>query len=126
MLDAARGTSYSRRPRDQDRMTWCRAQPCALSRPGASCIELWHGPPDVDACRDAIQAHHAGEHGLGNKAPDDTVIPLCDHHHDDLTDRRGCFAGWPRRQLKVWELAMIEMYQRAYAERVIGVDAALF
>jgi hypothetical protein len=120
-------TKYARRPRDTPRMLWCKTLPCALARPGAPCIELWRGPPDVDACDGPIEAHHAGERGTGQKAPDDTVVPLCKHHHDCLTDRgsrRGVFSGWPRGAVKRWELAMVAVYQHRYAEHVAGRDAA--
>ena len=109
-------TRYDRRERDMARMAWCKSLPCSLVRLGAPFIELWHGPPDVDGCRGVIEAHHAGDHAGFRKPPDDTVIPLCDHHHDCLTDRRGCFAGWPKFALKKWELAAVAHYQARYAE----------
>lgn len=112
-------TSYSRRERDTDRMGWCRTQPCALAEPP---IASWAGPLP-DACRRHVEAHHAGAHGLSNKSPDDTVIPLCDHHHDDLTDRRGVFSGWPIGALRVWQDAMIAIYQARYAARTLPIGA---
>jgi hypothetical protein len=61
--------------------------------------------------------HHAGEHGYGNKARDDTVIPLCKHHHEAITNRtnrKSVFHGWPRGAVKRWELAMVALYQERY------------
>lgn len=119
-------TSYSRRDRDMPRMGWCKTLPCLLSRPSAPFIELWHGPSDLDPCRGPVEAHHAGEHAGWQKPPDDTVLPLCDHHHDDLTDRRGVFAGWPKLSLKAWELAAVAHCQALYASHMAGQDDALF
>jgi hypothetical protein len=121
--DQRDGTKYSRRPRDMARMAWCKHLPCTLARPGAPFAEFWHGPADVDGCRGPIEAHHAGEHAGWQKAPDDTVLPLCDHHHDCLTDRRGVFAGWPKFSLKRWELAAVESYQRAYQDHLATAEA---
>lgn len=98
-------------------MLWTKTLQCALTVPGQSAGSLWLGPPP-DRCKRAIEAHHAGEHGVGQKAPDDTVIPLCDHHHDALTDRRGVFSGWPRGAVKTWELAMVALYQSRYRDEV--------
>lgn len=28
-----------------------------------------------------MQAHHAGDHGFGRKAPDSTEVPFCVEHH---------------------------------------------
>lgn len=121
--DQRGGTKYSRRPRDMARMGWCKRLPCMLHRPGAPFAELWHGPADIDGCRGPIEAHHAGEHAGWQKALDDTVLPLCDHHHDCLTDRRGVFAGWPKFSLKRWELAAVESYQRAYQDHLATAEA---
>lgn len=106
-------TKYSRRPRDLDRMAWIKTLPCSVSGVMVA-PDLWRGPTP-DRCQRAIEAHHAGEHGLGAKPPDDTCIPLCDHHHDALTDRRGVFSGWPRRAVKEWEIAVIAHFQDLYA-----------
>lgn len=120
-------TKYARRERDYDRMRWIKTQPCACSArahgflPEAS--ELWGGPAPPDRCSGAVEAHHAGGHGYGNKAPDDTTIPMCQHHHRSITGKpggRGCFDGWPRGDVKRWELAVAERYQRLYTERGDG------
>ena len=111
MRRGRRSTSYSRRARDHDRMLAVKGMPCALLSPG----DAWPGPAP-DACRGPIEAHHAGARGLGRKASDDTAIPMCDHHHDDFTERRGIFGGWPRGAARVWQDAMIERYRRIYDE----------
>lgn len=108
-----RSTKYSRRERDFDRMAWCKTLPCAVVK-----LDVLEGPAGrlgrMLLCDGPVEAHHAGEHGVGQKAPDDTVVPLCVLHHKELTDRRGCFAGWPPHALKEWELALIERYQGYY------------
>jgi hypothetical protein len=109
-------TKYSRRERDFDRIGWVRTFPCVLAGGEVSVgSDLWRGP-SPDPCRMHTEAHHAGEHGRGHKAPDDTVIPLCKHHHDSLTDRRIVFSGWPKYDLKLWEIEVIRHYQRVYSE----------
>lgn len=118
-------TKYSRRERDLERMAWIKTLPCAIggnrTNQSAVAAELWLGPPP-DRCRRAVEAHHAGEHGLGAKPDDDTCIPLCDHHHDALTDRRGVFSGWQKYGLKIWELAVVAHYQAMYAARSSSGD----
>jgi hypothetical protein len=37
-------------------------------------------------CDRPSEAHHAGEHGFGRKAPDRTAIPLCWEHHREGKD----------------------------------------
>lgn len=112
-------------------MGWVKSLPCCLALmealrlrcdhpDGDRLLGLWHGPFAFGDCRGAVEAHHAGERGYSQKAPDDTCIPLCEGHHRALTDRAGIFAGWPRGAVKAWELAMVELYQRAYAEFLAG------
>jgi hypothetical protein len=115
-------TKYSRRERDFPRMGWIKTLPCVLAD-GVVAVagDLWIGP-HPDTCRRAVEAHHAGEHGLGEKPDDDTCIPLCDHHHDSLTDRRGVFSGWQKYGLKIWELAVVAHYQAMYAARSSSGD----
>ncbi len=38
-------------------------------------------PCVICGCRYGIEAHHAGIHGLGQKACDRSTIPLCPKHH---------------------------------------------
>lgn len=116
-------TSYSRRERDMDRMGWVRTRPCCVADPGGV---AWPGPRPPDTCSGRGQAHHAGERGLGKKAPDSTVIALCDHHHDDFTERRGIFSGWPRGAARTWQDEQIARYQRLYEEHQRGLGAELF
>lgn len=129
---AKRRNKYARRERDLPYMGWVKQQPCCMVQmeawrrlrqhpDGDRILGLWRGPLVFGGCRGAVEAHHAGEHGQGQKAPDDTCIPLCEAHHrgDDIgiTRYRGPFAGWPRGAVKAWELAMVEIYRLRYAEQ---------
>lgn len=116
-------TSYARRERDFERMGAVRSMPCCVADLGGV---PWPGPRPPDACSGPGEAHHAGARGLGRKASDDTVIPLCDHHHDDFTDRRGVFSSWPRGAARAWQDAQIERYRRVYEEQRAGAGAAPF
>lgn len=126
---AVRGTSYSRRARDWDRMDWIKHQPCALARPFDKRPAEWLGPwssPCPAFFAGHVEAHHAGVRGLGQKAGDDTCIPLCSFHHGALTDRRVPFRGWPRGAVKTWELAMVAEYRRRYDEHLASLTISLY
>jgi hypothetical protein len=79
-------TAYARRPRDVGRMLFVKSLYCYVGSV--------YGSED---CSRVIEAHHAGKRGLGQKAPDDTCIPLCRRHHQQATDYSGFFsaASWP-------------------------------
>lgn len=122
-----RRTKYASRARNLDYMRWVKTLPCALARPLDKLPPEWLG--GLSPCPAAYvptEAHHAGRRALGRKASDDTCIPLCSFHHAALTDRRKPFRGWPRGAVKAWELAMVEIYRRRYAERAAGSDAGLY
>lgn len=146
----AGSTKYARRERDWLRMAWCKQQPCAAlvmrhevilklgdlhPREASPMLAAWMADTLLrlkDAgCDGHIEAHHAGAHGTGNKAPDDTVIPLCHKHHAQITGQpggRGVFDGWPRGSVKAWELAAVAHYQKLYSEwrAAQSADDALF
>lgn len=68
-----------------------------------------------DRCQGGIQAHHLlkpydGSRGLGMRANDRNVIPLCFKHHQELHDRLGTEANL----FKKYGLA--EDYGKRYAE----------
>lgn len=130
-------TKYARRERDYERMGWTRTLSCALlSGPGRAgeprrpvAFDLWPDSAHPDPCSGPIEAHHAGVHGMSNKAPDATVFPVCRHHHACLTGKpggRGCFDGWPRGSVKAWELAVVTFYQTLYAARAVEDAPALY
>ncbi len=120
-----RSTKYSRRERDTPYMTWVRGESCALSGGAPVACDLWRGAVSPDECRGQVEAHHAGRHGLGEKAPDQTCMPLCDHHHNMITGEpggRGCFGEWPRGTVKTWELACAEYYMARFIAQYVTGD----
>ena len=50
--------------RNPDYLRFIRRQPCCV------CGKSW-----------GVEASHTGPHGLGQKAPDESCIPLCRNHH---------------------------------------------
>ena len=59
-------------PPDEAYKAWVRSQSCIV-------CELLRLHPRVFS---RIEAHHAGQRGLGQTADDRTCIPLCWRHHD--------------------------------------------
>ena len=58
-----------------------------------------------------VEAHHAGQRGLGKKAHPRTCVPLCREHHSEWHDCRGTFADRAYRQQ--WtELAICDTNER--------------
>lgn len=122
-------TKYRRRERDVERMRWTKSQPCAVAglahliapeRIAADGTPILFVSSSVGRCSGPTEAHHAGAHGVGQKAPDATVVPLCVRHHrgdEGITDLRGPFRGWPPGSLRSWQDAMIFEYQRRYDAR---------
>jgi len=53
-------------------------------------------------CYGPIHAHHAGERGFGQRAPDVTAISLCQRCHAAYHDCRGFFAGMNRAERRQW------------------------
>ncbi len=75
-----------------------------------------------DPCVGPVQAHHAGERGLGQRAHDRTCIPLCLKHHQAWHDSGKPFAGWTKEERAAWAASHIERLSKLYAERAVGVD----
>lgn len=83
-----KGTSrYAQRERDIDYMLRVKELQCLLA-----------GLDGAGPCSSVVEADHAGERGMGQKAPDDTCIPLCSRHHVD----RHAFTGFFRDREKEW------------------------
>jgi hypothetical protein len=72
-------TPLKRRPRkkqpgdDPAYLRFIRSLPCELF------------PCLADPCQGRVEAHHAGDHGYAQRAPDRTAIPLCARHHREST-----------------------------------------
>lgn len=78
---------YRDRPRDFAFMMFVKTLPC-----------MWR---DLGGCAGPIEADHAGRRGLGQKAPDNTCVPACQHHHRQRTDHSGPFRAMTREQIRV-------------------------
>jgi hypothetical protein len=85
-----------------ERLQWTKRQKCCA--PGAP-----------GGCSSVIEAHHAGRRGVGQKAPDDTAIPLCTTHHRAWHDHRGPFS-LSNAERRVWSDERISETQQRWAE----------
>lgn len=90
---------------DQDYLGWVRARACVLAPLG---------------CFGRVQAHHAGtDRGMGQRAHDDTAIPLCAHHHRAWHDLGQPFRAMTKDQRRAWALEQIERTRATHAR---GID----
>src|SRR6201993_4442199 len=93
--------------RDPKYLAWIRTHPCAV----------------CGATR-GIEASHTGPHGLGQKSPDSSAIPLCAKHHrtgDDSYHRLG-----PRKFAQVHNLDIPAIVRRLNLKPVIRVQSGVF
>lgn len=77
---------------------WLRRQPCA--RCGKRCTVSVH--------------HHTGRRGLGQRASDESAMPLCPACHMGLHDNNGPFKGWTREQLRAWQDEQCTQHRARY------------
>ena len=88
-------------------LAWIRTQPCVV------CGE-----------RRGVEASHTGPHGLGQKSPDTSAIPLCAKHHrtgNDSYHRLG-----PRRFAQVHNIDIPALVRRLNMKPMIRVEAGAF
>lgn len=71
-----------------DYVSWVKLQPCMAALAGG--------------CGGAVEAHHAGDRGLSQKAHDETCIPLCTHHHRAWHDGGPPFSGSTQTFRTMW------------------------
>jgi hypothetical protein len=90
--------------------SWIRTLPCAV-------VGL-----DPHGCQGTTQAYHAGPRGLGQKAHDNTCIPLCLSHHRAYHDYRWPFSTMPKAELRAWIDQQIRMAQSDHARLLRQVD----
>lgn len=76
-------------------------------------------PGAPNGCSRGVEAHHAGRRGVGQKAADDTAIPLCSAHHrgPGWHDHRGPFLGWTAPERREWADSRIAETQQRWAAR---------
>jgi hypothetical protein len=79
---------------DPAHLTHVRTLPCCA--PGAP-----------TGCDGTIEAHHAGQRAMGQRAHDHTAAPLCRQHHRDWHAGAGPFRGWDREQRRAWASAAV-------------------
>src|SRR5574342_234692 len=72
-----------------------------------------------------VQAHHAGARGLGQKASDDTCIPLCERHHESWHSVRAPFDVMGRLGRRVWAATAIEATRAAVERQALALEALL-
>ena len=88
-------------------LAWIRTRPCVVC--GAS---------------RGIEASHTGSHGLGQKSPDTSAIPLCAKHHrtgDDSYHKLG-----PRKFSQVHRLNIPEIVRSLSRKPIIRIEAGTF
>ena len=65
-------------------------------------------------CSGVVEADHAGIGvGIGQKAPDNTCIPLCSGHHLDRHACTGFFRGREKSWKREWRVEMIEKTRKS-------------
>jgi len=106
-----RATSYSRRPRDLERMLWIKGLLCSVEEERPDPFR------DPTPCTGRVQADHMGMRGLGQKADDSTCAPMCERHHRERTDKFGSFAHVSREDLRAWCARAIARTQQIWSER---------
>ena len=102
-------SKHARRPRDHFYMGWIKQQRCAIGMMLAPGV-LFRFP-----CNGPIEADHAGRRGLGQKADDDSCIPLCRQHHGDRHDRRGIWDTMSMADQRTFLDATIQACREAFA-----------
>jgi hypothetical protein len=123
-------TSYSRRERNFEFMTWVRAggcivlevNPIAFIRRRLPLIEAARLIEIVSVnlttiCRGDIEADHMGARGLSQKADDFTCVSICQQHHIERTDHTGIFRPLNRDEVREWRAVAIERTQAAWSNR---------
>ncbi len=93
--------------RNRRYLAWIRTQPCC-----------------VCGSNRGIEASHTGPHGIGQKSPDSSAIPLCSKHHrtgGDSYHRLG-----PRKFSEKHNLDIPAIVRRLSLKPVIRVEAGCF
>lgn len=67
----------------------------------------------LDFCEGAVEAHHAGSRGVGQKAHDNTAVPFCRRHHRAWHDLGKPFRAMPRDYRPIWMAEVIETTRKA-------------
>lgn len=92
---------------DEAFKAFVRKLPCRLAWLGNCC-----GIVDPD--------HMGADKGVGLKAPDSTVAPLCRRHHDERQQWRGYFDDWTKARMRAWCDEQIAATRMQYARHREG------
>ena len=93
--------------RDQRYLAWIRSLPCV-----------------VCGITRGIEAAHTGPHGLGQKSPDTSAIPLCVKHH--RTGKDSYHRLGPRTFSDVHNLDIAGIVRRLGLKPLVGIEAGSF
>jgi hypothetical protein len=88
-------------------LAWIRTLPCV-----------------VCGARRGIEASHTGPHGLGQKSPDSSAIPLCTRHH--RTGRDSYHKLGPRKFAELHGLNIRAIVDRLNLKPFIRIETGLF
>ena len=88
-------------------LAWIRSQPCC-----------------VCGITRTIEAAHTGPHGLGQKSPDSSAIPLCRNHHRTGTDSYHQLG--PRKFAQIHSLDLRAIVRRLNAKPEIRIESGSF
>src|ERR1700682_5164456 len=102
-----RGPPGVKPQRNSRYLAWIRTQPCC-----------------VCGSKKAIEASHTGPHGLGQKSPDSSAIPLCAKHHRTGADsyhRLGPRKFWEKHNLNIPAIV-----RRLNLKPMVRVEAGFF
>jgi hypothetical protein len=88
-------------------LAWIRTQPCC-----------------VCGSKLSIEASHTGPHGLGQKSPDSSAIPLCAKHHRTGVDSYHRLG--PRKFAETHDLNIPAIVRRLNLKPTIRVEAGWF
>lgn len=69
------------------------------------------------SCHGPIEADHMGARGMGQKAHDSTVVPMCKHHHSERHAHAGSFFHLTKPELRAWRAQAIALNQAAWSNR---------
>ena len=78
----------------------------------------------VCGARRGIEASHTGPHGLGQKSPDSSAIPLCTRHH--RTGKDSYHKLGPRKFAKLHDLDIPAIVVKLNAKPTMRVEAGRF
>jgi len=111
MRRGAKRSKYARRQRYDEFMEFVHTLPCAVS------VYSMPWEHELTRCYGAIEADHMGERARGQKASDDTCVPMCHHHHVERTIHHGVFWHATKEQLREWRAAAIAATQESFRNR---------